>query len=200
MFRRANLIWPTASGPGCFVAWQSARLISFTQLARLPQPPLCDSRRPRPTRVVPPSAQAGCSLCPPPRPPATSASARPTRAFPGRPPSPRWLAASLPLASRSARAGPPSWAHASSPPGTCGNRSGISGTRLRARMIETALAALAPRRRARLRRPALPTPSRIDARRTLNRAPKLADSGISVDPFRRRFLVFATTRAPASRD
>ena len=48
------------------------------------------------------------------------------------------------------------WARASSPPGTCGNRVGISGTRLRARSIETALASLAPRRRARSRRPPYP--------------------------------------------
>ena len=40
--------------------------------------------------------------------------------------------------------------------GTCGNRVGISGTRLRARSIETALASLAPRRRARSRRPPYP--------------------------------------------
>ena len=137
----------------------SALFVSTNQSARASTrrpPALCDSRRPRPTRVDPPSAQAGCSPCPPPRPPASSAPARPTRAFPGRPLSPRWPAASPPLASPSARARPPSWARASSPPGTCGNRVGISGTRLRARSIETALASLAPRRRARSRRPPYP--------------------------------------------
>ena len=137
----------------------SALFVSTNQSARASTrrpPALCDSRRPRPTRVDPPSAQAGCSPCPPPRPPAPSAPARPTRAFPGRPPSPRWPAASLPLASPSARARPPSWARASSPPGTCGNRVGISGTQHRGRSIETALASLAPRRRARSRRPPYP--------------------------------------------
>ena len=161
------------------VAFQSRRVINFTHLTR-PPPALCDSRRPRPTRVDPPSAQAGCSPCPPPRPPASSAPARPTRAFPGRPPSPRWPAASLPLASPSARARPPSWARASSPPGTCGNRVGISGTRLRARSIETALASLAPRRRARSRRTALPTPSRIEARETPRRGVRASQTPFAV--------------------